>query len=248
MARQHTRRAVIVNADDFGQSHGINRGIAHAYERGIVTSASLMVRWDAAAAAAAYARAHAWLSVGLHVDLGEWSCRDGEWTMVYQRVDRTDPGAVEAEIRVQLAMCRELLGRDPSHLDSHQHVHHEEPVRSILGRIARELDVPVRHQSPGIRSEGRFYGQSNTGEVLHDHISAACLIDLLRNLPEGVTELSCHPGYAQELATMYRSEREMELRALCDAEVLHLLNDEEIALISFTDVAAVPLPRPGGLS
>src|SRR5436190_23980393 len=65
------RRAVIVNADDFGQSAGINRGIIEAHERGIVTSASLMVRWPAAPAAAAYACAHRGLSVGLHVDLGE---------------------------------------------------------------------------------------------------------------------------------------------------------------------------------
>ena len=37
------RRAVIVNADDFGQSAGINRGVIEAHERGVVTSASLMV-------------------------------------------------------------------------------------------------------------------------------------------------------------------------------------------------------------
>src|SRR4051794_16830036 len=47
-------RYVIVNADDFGQSRGINRGIILAHEQGIVTSASLMVRWAAAAEAAAY--------------------------------------------------------------------------------------------------------------------------------------------------------------------------------------------------
>jgi predicted glycoside hydrolase/deacetylase ChbG (UPF0249 family) len=57
-------RAAIVNADDFGQSAGINRGIVEAHQRGIVTSASLMVRWHAASeAAAAYARAHPRLSV-----------------------------------------------------------------------------------------------------------------------------------------------------------------------------------------
>jgi predicted glycoside hydrolase/deacetylase ChbG (UPF0249 family) len=233
-----TRRAVIVNADDFGQSRGINRGIAQAHERGIVTSASLMVRWDAAVAAAAYARAHPGLSVGLHVDLGEWACRDGEWTTVYERVNRTEPGEVEAEIRSQLATFCALLGRGPTHLDSHQHVHNEEPAHSILDRIAGELDVPVRHRSPGIRCEGRFYGQSNTGNPLHDHISTAGLIDLLRNLPEGVTELACHPGYACELATMYRSEREMELRALCDSAVRRVLGEEEIELISFTDLVA----------
>ena len=67
---------LIVNADDFGQSPGVNRGVIAAHERGVVTSTSLMVRWPSAAAAAAYAREHPALSVGLHVDLGEWACRD----------------------------------------------------------------------------------------------------------------------------------------------------------------------------
>ena len=43
------QRYLIVNADDFGQSPGINRGVIEAHENGIVTSASLMVRWPAAA-------------------------------------------------------------------------------------------------------------------------------------------------------------------------------------------------------
>jgi len=40
-------RFLIVNADDFGQSPGINRGIIKAHADGIVTSVSLMVRWPA---------------------------------------------------------------------------------------------------------------------------------------------------------------------------------------------------------
>ena len=38
-------KLLIVNADDFGQSPGISEGIVEAVDRGIVTSASLMVRW-----------------------------------------------------------------------------------------------------------------------------------------------------------------------------------------------------------
>ena len=51
-------RVLIVNADDFGLSAGVNRGIVEAHERGIVTSASLMVRRPAAREAADYARTH----------------------------------------------------------------------------------------------------------------------------------------------------------------------------------------------
>ena len=232
-------RAVIVNADDFGQSAGINRGIVEAHEQGIVTSASLMVRWPAAPAAAAYARAHPRLSVGLHIDLCESIFRDGEWSTVYERVDRANPRAIEAEAREQLAMCRDLLGRNPTHLDSHQHVHQEEPARSILDGLAQELGVPLRHRSPLVRYDGRFYGQSNTGEPLPAGISAMALMNLLRNLPEGITELACHPGYADDLVTSYGMEREMELEALCDREVRRVLRREDINLIAFTDLFAV---------
>ena len=229
-------RAVIVNADDFGQSDGINRGIVEAHERGVVTSASLMVRWPAARAAAAYARGQPRLSVGLHVDLGESIYRAGEWIALYERVDRQDARAVEAEIRAQLALCRELLRRDPTHLDSHQHVHTEEPARSILEGIARELDVPLRHRSARLRHDGRFYGQTRTGDPLTAGITPAHLVEMLGSLPDGVTEVACHPGFADDLVTMYHAEREVELETLCDPAVRRALCDEGIALIGFADL------------
>src|SRR6185312_13088245 len=90
---------LIVNADDYGRSAGINRGIATAHEQGIVTSASLMVRWPDAEQAARYARERPALSVGLHVDLGEWTYQDGNgWLPVYA-FGGDDP---EAEVRAQL--------------------------------------------------------------------------------------------------------------------------------------------------
>src|SRR5881398_1755567 len=107
-------RYLIVNADDFGQSRGINRGIAEAHERGIVTSASLMVRWPAAAEAAAYARGHPRLRVGLHLDLGEWVLRKGEWVARYEVVPASDSEQVAGEVARQTEKFRELMGRDPT--------------------------------------------------------------------------------------------------------------------------------------
>src|SRR5712692_6069973 len=79
MAAKRRTRYLIVNADDFGQSPGVNRGIVEAHDRGIVTSASLMVRWPAAAQAAVYSRKHPELGLGIHFDFGEWACRRGSW-------------------------------------------------------------------------------------------------------------------------------------------------------------------------
>jgi predicted glycoside hydrolase/deacetylase ChbG (UPF0249 family) len=197
-----------------------------------------MVRWPAAAAAAAYARAHPGLSVGLHADLGESIHKDGQWVGLYERVDRYDARAVEAEIRTQLSLFRDLLQRDPTHLDSHQHVHTEEPARSILQGVATELGVPLRHYSLRVRHEGRFYGQGRTGEPFAAGITVAHLVDILRGLPGGVTEIACHPGFAEDLETMYRTERQLELEVLCDARARRAVCEEGIELIGFADLLA----------
>ena len=184
-------RLLIVNADDYGLSGDVNVGILKAHRQGIVTSASLMVRWPSARAAVERAED---LDLGLHIDLAEWTYRNGEWVLLYQRVPFDELHALDHEIRTQLELFQSLTGRNPSHLDSHQHVHLQEPVRSLIAQLADELSIPVGGVSPGIRYCGSFYGQLGKGEPCPDAISLAGLIDLLRNLPSGVTELACHPG------------------------------------------------------
>ncbi len=229
-------RTLIVNADDFGQSAGINRGVIEAHEHGIVTSASLMVRWPAAAAAAAYARSRPALSVGLHVDLGEWTYQRGEWAAVYERVDASDAAAVESEVRDQLARCRDLLGSDPTHLDSHQHIHRKGPARAILQHVADELGVPLRDFSAIVRHCGDFYGQGARGEPMPQLVAKSSLIAHIRRLPHGVTELGCHPGYANDLDSVYRDERTLEIQTLCDRDLRQVIAHEHITLVSFRDV------------
>src|SRR6516165_9836112 len=125
-------RCLVVNGDDFGLSSGTTGGIARAHACGVVTSASLMVRGQAAPAAALYAQQHPDLAVGLHLDLGEWVWKEDEWTPLYQVVSPDDAEEVELEAWCQLDTFRRLLRRNPTHLDSHQHVHRREPVRTVL--------------------------------------------------------------------------------------------------------------------
>src|SRR5262245_25084115 len=165
------RKWLIVNADDLGQSAGVNRGILRAHEQGIVTSASLMVRGQAAHEVVSYLRQGRGLDVGLHVDLGEWAYAGGAWTPLYQVVTLDDAQAVAREVDSQLAAFRDLMGTNPTHLDSHQHVHLREPVRSVLVRLARELRIPLRRCTRRIRYCGDFYGQSADGSPAAEAIS-----------------------------------------------------------------------------
>jgi predicted glycoside hydrolase/deacetylase ChbG (UPF0249 family) len=227
------KRYLIVNADDFGQSPDINRGIIQAFEHGIVTSTSLMVRWPAAAEAASYCRSHPRLSVGLHVDLGEWALNGTEWKPVYTVVPEENLAAVADEVGRQIDLFRRLVGRDPTHLDSHQHVHRHEPARSVLRDVARRLGVPLRHFTPGLSYCGIFYGQAADGSSTPEAIGVEGLLTTLKGLAPGFTELACHPGEKPDLCTMYKDERVIELRTLCDLQVRTALETLEIELFNF---------------
>jgi predicted glycoside hydrolase/deacetylase ChbG (UPF0249 family) len=228
---------LIVNADDFGRSPGINEGVGESYERGIVTSASLMVRFAAAESAASFARSHPALSVGLHVDLSEWTIQNGEWRPLYERAPPNDEKAVAAEIDAQLTAFRGLLGRDPTHLDAHQHAHREEPAKSILLELATELGIPLRDFDTRIRYSGSFYGQTAQGRPLPRAISVEGLLATLSELPPGTTELGCHPATVADFESMYLAERLVEVHTLCDPRIAEALATAEIELLSFAEVA-----------
>lgn len=228
------RRFLVVNADDLGLSEAVNDGIFAAHDEGIVTSASLMVRQGAAADAARRAPQHPELAVGLHIDLGQWNYEAGEWREDYSRCDGDDPEQVEAECREQLAIFRALLGRDPTHLDSHQHVHESGPARGVAEALSAELGLPLR--SRAIRYEGGFYGQSGKGEPFPQGVAPEALMELIRSLPPGWTEIGCHPAAGPVPTSSYDAERRVELETLRDPRLRDLLNVTHVRLCSFAQV------------
>ncbi len=230
-------RRLIVNADDLGLSAGVNRGVARAHEQGILTSASLMVRAPHAAEAAAYARAHPRLGVGLHLDLDPWHYAGEPWIGAHAVVALDDAAAVAAEVAAQLERFRALTGGAPTHLDSHHHVHREEPVRSVVLEHAERLDVPVRGCTPGLRYEGSFFARAGErgGAALPDAIGPPALCALVRALPPGATELGCHPALGDASGSSYGAERDVETATLCDPRVRDVLRAEGVALRSYRD-------------
>ena len=201
-------RRLIVNADDLGFSAGVNRGILEAYERGIVTSASLMVEGPAAAAGVELAGERA---LGLHAVLD----RDGELLVPPERCGE--------ELERQLARFRELAGREPTHVDSHHHVHRDPRLEPAFVAFGEEYALPLRDHDA--RHCGGFYGLEQVG--------VERLLGILEQIDEGVTELGCHPGYADGLKSSYTSEREHELRTLTDARVRAKVEELGIELIGW---------------
>lgn len=154
-------KQLIVNADDFGRSPGINRGILEAHQRGIVTSTTVMVNYPAAAPGLERALAEApGLGIGLHITLTAGRpvsapetvrsllADGGEFVHISAwpaQMSRFEPDHLQREIAAQVDRFISLAGRPPDHLDSHHHAAylHPDSLRAIL-EIAAGFGIPMR--------------------------------------------------------------------------------------------------------
>jgi hopanoid biosynthesis associated protein HpnK len=97
----------------------------------------------------------------------------------------------------------------------------------LLARDARE-----QAERAGVSTSDYFCGIAQTGELTKEGVAR-----LLRNLPEGTTELMCHPGYAdaalRKTATRLQASREKELEILTDTEIRNLVASQGIRLIDY---------------
>jgi predicted glycoside hydrolase/deacetylase ChbG (UPF0249 family) len=213
-------RRLIVNGDDFGLAAGVNEGIIEAHVNGILTSASLMVDRPTSADAAQLAREHPALSVGLHY------VEDGP------EID--DPGHVARTFAAQLARFRELTGADPTHVDSHHHVHLSR--MSTFARLAGPLGAPLRGDV--VPYLGGFYAQPRRGVVELYRVRTPFLLELLSgdDVTAEFVELGCHPArVTDDLQSSYDTEREVELATLTEPDLRARIEDLGLTLASFHD-------------
>ena len=151
-------KRLIVNADDFGFTRGVNAGVARAFKTGILTSATIMANGDAFEDAIEIARANPNLSVGCHLsvvggrpvaparDVESLVDSDGmlpatlTQLMIKLARGQVQSSDIEREFRAQVERVV-AAGITPSHLDSHKHSHTHPHVMRALGRVAREFRI-----------------------------------------------------------------------------------------------------------
>lgn len=154
-------RRLIINADDFGLTAGVNRAIVEAHTRGIVTSSTLMATGPAFEDAVRLAKQSPDLSIGCHALLidgepvlnsaristitsnraGTTRFRDGLKSFAARALTgRLDPDEVEAETTAQIRKIQSA-GLTVSHVDSHKHTHLFPAVLRPLLRAALACGV-----------------------------------------------------------------------------------------------------------
>jgi len=220
-------RRLIVNADDFGLTPGVSEGILAAHRHGIVTSTTVLVNKPITADFRDRLLASG-MGIGLHVNLtlGEPLSRvpslvgsDGRFMRdPRQAAWRGRAADIEREVRAQIAAFERLLGRGPTHLDTHHHVGLWPPVDAIVRAIARERALAVRSQTETARAAARaarlatpdhFFGESGPDA----YWTVARTLRRLRGLPAGSSEFMTHPGYFDDALgySRYGRQREREL-------------------------------------
>jgi predicted glycoside hydrolase/deacetylase ChbG (UPF0249 family) len=244
-------RRAILNADDLGYDPAVSRGILRAMREGLVTSTTLLVNTPFSEAAAQEAGE---LPVGLHLNLARWAplssgfppalLRGGHFDESF--ASRLPAAAVEGEVFAQLAQLEALLGRPATHLDVHKHLHRHPAVLEGISRIAAPRGLPVRALDKPMRQVLRGAGVVVTDHFVGDagaeaYWTLARWRDVLAQLPEGVTELMCHPGLVpSDVQSGYSAQREVELATFLSGEARQALQEAGVTLTDFRSVAFTP--------
>src|SRR2546426_717777 len=156
-------RHLVVNADDFGLTAGVSRGVLEAHRHGLVTSTTTLVNLPPLPELDAEAAGCPGLGIGLHVNL-TFGTPVSPTAKVPSLVDaegrfprdplvveaRADADEIRREAEAQIEAFARRFGRLPTHLDSHHHVHRLAPVAEPIMRVARAARLPLRSQAPGL--------------------------------------------------------------------------------------------------
>jgi chitin disaccharide deacetylase len=225
---------LIVNADDFGYSKGVNHGIVDSYKYGIVNSTTMMMNMPGTEHAIQLAKENPSLQVGVHLVLTcgrpllkdvpslvddngyfkKLSTLNGDETVNLDDLEREWTAQLERFLK---------SGLMPTHFDSHHHTHGIKDFYPVVKKLAHKFELSVRKsvldEFVGIRSYTEefvhdFYGETATEDFFEK------LLD--RDLDGKTVEVMCHPAYLDHevmSGSSYNVDRIKELEILTNSKL-----------------------------
>lgn len=253
--------AVVINADDFGLTEGVCAGIVQAIEAGGVTSTTAMVCVPGAAP-----RLRRWApriagQIGVHLQLTSGTpilppesvpslvTKDGTFPARRKEIKYPKIPEIVAEWTAQIETLISI-GIQPTHLDSHHHVHGLPGVFPAFRELAKRYALPVRSMSTAMTQQLQKFSIPYLDHTLTDWYGGELSVSsLVRVLEEGTREhpqarsfeLMCHPGIADERLpslSRYVGERDQELAALCSPALHRAVADAGYVLLTFSEALA----------
>lgn len=262
-------RRLIVNGDDFGLTKGVNSAIILAHRRGILTSATIMAGGHAWQEAVQLAIKTPTLGVGVHLTLTALAPvlppglvpslidEKGNFRRQLLKAPWLDRAQIEAEWRGQIQRLL-AAGLQPTHLDSHHHIHLLPPLMAIACRLAQEFGIAsVRAISPSSfklmkapfwqkllaaeswKRAATFTINTPKTVVALEAItkSKGGFASYLENIGPGIHELYSHPGSSEDFLldsiSSLSGKRSDETELLCSEELRALLETKGIGLVNY---------------
>jgi predicted glycoside hydrolase/deacetylase ChbG (UPF0249 family) len=260
-------KTLILNADDYGRTPSISKGIRQAHLQGLVSTTTAMMNYystaqdDLRVALTECPK----LGLGVHLTLTSGSPvlpaaqlptltnPDGSFFKLNQlgeNFTKVNPAELKAEWRAQIEKFLET-GATIDHLDSHHHTsYYTEIGFGIMLDLASEYGAPVRrpralaHPDNDrlefteriLRERGTWCPSNFVTDFYDEGATLDNLLNVLKTLPEGVTEIMSHPGYVDEeilRESSYNRQRERELAVLTDPQARAALDANGIKLATF---------------
>jgi len=265
-------KQLIINADDYGRTPEISRGIREAHLHGIVSSTTCMMNIPTTAEDIAVALKEApALGLGVHLVLTMGSPVSApetvlsitdenghffKYTPLIQHLPTIKIDEVTMEWRAQIEAFIRAAGRKPTHLDSHHHSSYFSPALfSGMLALAKEYDCAIRFPFVGDVSKELEQTHKRLPELIQQFVPRRPdrfvvdfydqratydeLLNIIDNLPDGITEIMCHPGYTDDAfanESVYNAQRDQELQILTDPSMKEAIRVNGIQLITFAEL------------
>ncbi|MER2035718.1 chitin disaccharide deacetylase [Mammaliicoccus vitulinus] len=241
---------VIINADDFGYSNGVNYGIIDAYKNGILTSTTCLTNMPGFTHAIKLAKANPGLGVGIHLAL---TCGKPLTKNLYSLVDSNgdfrnishydqkyyiDVNELYDEWKAQIEKFLST-GLTPTHLDSHHHVNNLELILPVFLKLATEYQLPIRNNLENKNKYSQYkmvdYFEYHPEIILN---SLEVIKDKYKKYDS--IEIMCHPAYIDKFLRDHSSfvmPRIEELDFLTSEHAKEIFNEVNgITLINYSDL------------
>lgn len=251
---------LIINADDFGYSRGQNLGIIEGFKKGCITSTTLMTTMPATDDAIELALENPNLDIGIHLslDLGiavsdphlipslvDENGNLNKYDLSLEELDiNLDEVYIEWKAQIEYAIQK---GIQPSHFDSHHHIHMYPGLFETFIKLANEYQVGIRFHTRRLSKETEKEYRKLIDDIPKADIFTSGFYDQNANfeffeqLPQdhATYEMMCHPAYIdQDILdnSSYNTKRAFELHILLSPKLKNILLSKGVQLISFRDL------------
>ncbi len=253
------KRYLIINADDFNITDGVSRAIIQAAHSGVVTSTSVLINVPIKKKICDEIKKISHLSIGLHFNITYGrpvSKQNARSTLLmcdgmFMKAPMMQKAKIRAcdivqEFDAQFKAFVRTFRKKPSHIDSHHHIHNNSKIYNVLAQKAIQHKIALRRCSRRSKKQGNKEIVCTRHMISRfnpkDHWKQRSLINAVRTIKKGTTELIVHPGFSDSTLrkiSSFSTARENECRALMAPAFKKALDEEKIILMNYNDLHTI---------